>query len=254
MNIKSKFNYATILLLLSFFASSLLKSQTPESIRKEMDQATEISLQDASKSITVFSKTLKDSEKINFDEGILSSKDALATIYFNNGEYEKVIKISSGVEELAVKLKDFARLAGIYRNLAASYSMLRLNDQALKTLDKAKIFAEKIENKSIRYYTTALIYDSYSVCIGEANQDTDKMIYYIEKSLEELSKISDKEKQSYVQAKYDLIGFQYFRLADLYYSELKQNTKANEYYQKALKIYENPEYDVLPSNKTRSAL
>lgn len=214
-----------------------------------MEEASKISSKDASKAITMYSKTLKDSENIHFDKGILESKDALSTIFFNNGEYEKVIKMSSGVEALAEKLNDFGILAGMYRNLAASYSMLRLNDQALKTLDKAKVYADKIDDKTIRHYTTALIYDSYSVCIGQAQEDVNKMIYYVKKSLEELAKISDEEKQSYVEAKYDLTGFQYFRLADLYYSELKQNITAEDYYRKALQIYENPKYNILPSNK-----
>ena len=213
-----------------------------------MDRAQKVSEQYASQSIKIYSKTLKDSENISFDEGILESKDALSKIYFNNGEYENVIKISSGIEEPSLKLNDYNRLAGMYRDLAASYSMLRLNNQALQTLDKAKIFADKIVDQTKRHYTTALIYDSYSVCIGQANQDVKKMIYYVNKSLEELSKISDNEKRSTIDSKYDLIGFQYFRLADLYYSELKQNSTAEEYYQKALNIYEDPKYTILPSN------
>jgi len=249
MKLQSQYLPLTTLIVLLFFSLPLYHSQTPQSIKKEMDEATKVSLQYASQAIAMFGKTLKDSEKIGYDEGILKSKDALCTIYFNNGEYEKVIKISSDVEDLALKLNDFASLAGIYRNLAASYSMLRLNDQALITLDKAKMYAGKIDDKTTRHYTTALIYDSYSVCIGEANQDPDKMIYYVKKSLEELAKISDREKQSYIEAKYDLTGFQYFRLADLYYSELKQNSTAEEYYRKALEIYENPKYNILPSNK-----
>jgi len=237
----------TLFLLIFLFVP--FNAQTPESIKKQLDEAVKLSSQDASQSISMFTKILAESEKIKFDEGILRSKDALATVYFNNGEYEKVIKISEGIEDLALKFNDYGKLAIIYRSLAASYSMLRLNNQALETLDKAKIYAGKIENKTIRYYTTALIYDSYSVCIGEANQDVEKTIFYINKSLEELGKISDQEKQDYVEAKYDLTGFQYFRLADLYFSEMKQNTKADAYYRKALKIYENPKYNILPNNK-----
>jgi|GEM_PF-254052 len=238
-----------ILFFLIFFFISSFNAQTPQTIEKQLEEARKLSLEDASRAISLYDKLLEESQKIKFDKGILESKGALATVYFNNGEYEKVIEISDGVEALALRFNDFAKLAGIYRNLAASYSMLRLNDQALKTLDKAKIYAGKIENKTVRYYTTALIYDSYSVCIGEASQDVDKTIFYINESLGELEKISDREKRDYVEAKYDLTGFQYFRLADLYFGELKQNSKADKYYRKALKIYENPEYNILPSNK-----
>lgn len=180
---------------------------------------------------------------------MLRSKENLVNLYFNSGQYEEVVKTSNEVEALALKIKNYSTLAKIYRQVAASYSMLRLNDEALKVLDKAKMYADKIKDPTTRYYNTALIYDSYSVCVGLVNQDVEQFIYYVEKSLEELYKISDQSTKETIDSKYDLIGFQNFRLADVYYTPLKQVNKTKQYYIQALEIYENPKYTISPNNK-----
>lgn len=243
-----KFLYSFLLFL---FISNFSFSQTIESIEEKLQEALELSSTDASAAISLYNQILKDSKKIKFEKGILDSSEALSIVYFNNGEYEKVISISDDVEKLALRLGDFGKLAGLFRNVGASYSIQGLNDQALKSLDKAKLYAGKIKDSSIRHYTTALIYDSYSACLGDANEDINQTILYINKSLEELAKISDEEETYIVEAKYDLIGFQYLRLADLYFLNLKNNAEADKYYMKALEIYDNPDYNVLPNNKGR---
>lgn len=244
MYFKKALLISTFLILPTF-----LYTQTKKSIEIQLDSARILSTISAEDAINLYKKLIDDSQKIKFDQGTLLSKDGLSTVYFNNGDYENVIKLSGDIEKLSLKLKDYRTLAGIYRSVGASYSMLRLNEQALQSLDKAKVYAEKIEDKSIRHYNLALIYDSYSVCIGDANNDVNQMLHFVEKSIAELENISDKEIQAIIEAKYDLLGFQYFRLADLYFSELKQNSKAGEYYEKALKIYENPLYNIQPNNK-----
>src|SRR5690606_37594381 len=87
------------------------------------------------------------------------------------------------------------------------------------------------------------------VCVGLVNQDVEQFIYYVEKSLEELYKISDQSTKETIDSKYDLIGFQNFRLADVYYTPLKQVNKTKQYYIQALEIYENPKYTISPNNK-----
>lgn len=128
-----------LLLFLLLFCPFGLNAQTQESIEKDLEKARILTSEDAARSVSLYHKLLKDSEKINFPEGILKCKEALAILYFNNGEYEKVIKISGDVESLALTLNDFPKLAGMYRYLGASYSMLGLKNQVLQSLDKAKI-------------------------------------------------------------------------------------------------------------------
>ncbi len=242
-------NTAFTLFFLTFF-TIFFKAQTPESIEKQLDQAVTLSSQDASLSISLFIKALKESEKINFDKGILKCKESLAILYFNNSEYEKVIKISEDVENLAKKLNNFSTLTGMYRTISASYSMLGLNNQAIQNLDKALTYVKYIEDENIRYYKTALIYDSYSGCLEDMKGSENKILYYVNKSLDELSKIPDeKQKSDILNAKYNVVGIQYIKLGHLYFENFKQSRKAEDYYRKALDLYENQKYQIEPSNK-----
>lgn len=220
-----------------------------EILNQKLEDARTLTNSDAKTAIITYNQLYDESKAINYEEGMLRSKENLVNLYFNSGQYEEVVKTSNEVEALALKIKNYSTLAKIYRQVAASYSMLRLNDEALKVLDKAKMYADKIKDPATRYYNTALIYDSYSVCVGLVNQDVEQFIYYVEKSLEELYKISDQSTKETIDSKYDLIGFQNFRLADVYYTPLKQVNKTKQYYIQALEIYENPKYTISPNNK-----
>jgi len=242
--------YFISIFLLTLLSISSFKSQTRESIEDELYNAVELSSQDVSKAIDMFTRILEESEKIKFDEGVLKCKGSLAILYFSSGEYEKAINISSDVETLARKLNDFSSLTGIYRTVSASYSILGLSDQAIQNLNKAENYAKYIKDIDIRHYRLALIYDSYSASIKDKNGNPDEIFSYIHRALNELNKISDEGQRSDIlNAKYNVIGIQYIKLGNFYFENFNQNEKAESYYNKALLLYQNPKYRIEPGNQ-----
>src|SRR5690606_8554586 len=128
-----------------------------EILNQKLEDARTLTNSDAKTAIITYNQLYYEPKAINYEEGMLRSKENLVNLYFNSGQYEEVVKTSNEVEALALKIKNYSTLAKIYRQVAASYSMLRLNDEALKVLDKAKMYADKIKDPATRY--TALIYD-----------------------------------------------------------------------------------------------
>lgn len=237
---------STVLIVFMCF----LYAQSSESVEKKIEEAVNFSSENPAQAISLFKEALVESEKIKFDKGILKCKSSLAILYFNGGEYEKVIEISDDVEKLANRLKNFSNLTGIYRTVSASYSLLGLNDQAIENLDKALKYSKYIEDKNIKHYRVGLIYDSYSACIDDMKGDPDLILSYINKSIQELNQIPDEgTREDIVNAKYNVLGIQYVKLGKQYSENYIDPIKAEEHYLRALEIYENPKFQIESTNK-----
>jgi len=236
----------TAFLLFTFFSNA----QSYESVEKKIEKAVNLSSENVIDAISLFKEALDESIRLKFDKGILKCKSSLAILYFNRGEYEKVIEYSDDVEELANKLNDYSILTGIYRTVSASYSLLGLNQQAIENLDKSLKYSKYIEDKNIRHYRIGLIYDSYSACMEEMGGKPDTIRIYIDKSINELNQIPDKGiSEDILNAKYNVLGIQYIKLGKLYSENYQNYVEAEKFYLQALEIFENPKFKIESTNK-----
>src|SRR5690606_21549436 len=236
----------TAFLLFTFFSNA----QSYESVEKKIEKAVNLSSENVINAISLFKEALDESIRLKFDKGILKCKSSLAILYFNRGEYEKVIEYSDDVEELANKLNDYSILTGIYRTVSASYSLLGLNQQAIENLDKSLKYSKYIEDKNIRHYRIGLIYDSYSACMEEMGGKPDTIRIYIDKSINELNQIPDKGiSEDILNAKYNVLGIQYIKLGKLYSENYQNYVEAEKFYLQALEIFENPKFKIESTNK-----
>lgn len=239
-----------LITLILIFLSLIFYAQSNEAIEKQIEEAVNLSTENPPRSISLFTQALKDAEKIGFDKAVLKCKSSLAILYFNSGEFEKVIEISDDIELRAKKLNNFSALTGIYRNVSASYGMLGLDQQAIENLDKALDYAKYIEDKNVRHYRIGLIYDSYSASYDNLKESPELILSYINKSIEELNKIPDEgTREDVLSGKHNAIGIQYVKLGKLYSESFKDYQSAEKYYLKALEVLENPKLEIEVTNK-----
>lgn len=243
MHIKSKFNHATIFLSLVFFTFTLLKSQTPKSIKTEKDidsiisdTRNTIAPVNPTKAISILLNTKSQSKSIAYHLGIMKSSYTLMLLYYNEGSYGKVIDESRDTEKSAKENSNNEYLSDVYRMRANSYVEMFLNKEALNEIKKALPYVDKIEDADIKHYKKALIYESFA-SIFNKNKDVIKEIEYRYKSVEESKKIHSNNKNR-INAKQLNLALQYSSLA-LAYKERKEKDSTLKYFTKAQEIYEN---------------
>lgn len=231
------------LFILSFNSQIYAQEHSIEVWEEKFEEARLLIMADIDQAIASYHKLYEESKQANFDIGMIKAKESLAILYFNTGDFNKVIKESKEVEELALKLKDYSKLAGLYRTLGASYSQLGLFDQALIHLKKALTFAKKIPKEALQHYFTAIIYDSFAAFYSESNGSLDDRFHYLNLCIDELKMIPDSVDYLF-HPKYDLLGHQYIKKGQAYYLDFKQSGKAEENLLEALKIYQNDAYKI----------
>jgi len=182
------------------------------------------------------------SEKNNYPKGTLRISRVLMLLYYNDGDYQKVIEETNFIEKSAKAQNNYDYLADVYRMRGNAYGEMKLPKEALKELDKALPYIDKIKIEHVRHYKKALIYESYAGIYAK-EENNDKELYYRHKSILESEKMSEVN-QLTVNAKYQNIACQYSSMA-LIFANLNQEDSANYYFEATFKIIENDnEYEI----------
>ena len=193
------------------------------------------------KAVSVLLDAKSQSKNIEHKLGIMKSSYTLMLLYYNEGNYGKVVDESLDTEKSAKENSNNEYLSDVYRMRANSYIEMSLNKEALNEIKKALPYVEKIEDADIKHYKKALIYESFA-SIFNKNKDYIKEIEYRYKSVEESKKIHSNNKNR-INAKQLNLALQYSSLA-LAYKERKEKDSTLKYFTKAQEIYENKKYNL----------
>lgn len=199
------------------------------------------------------------SEKLEYDFGILQAGLQLMTIYNDQNRYKDVVSLGNQLKEIAKGTKDESGLvSNIYRRSALALTFLGLDEEGLKDYKCAINSAQDIRDSNIKYYTLSSLYENITGVYEnhkryEGKIYEDSTFYYLNKSLDAGKKIRDNSKSISTKVKYDQLAFTNMRLGIFYLErsdEAKENLdKAQKYLFEGLKFYEDKKYNVFPSNK-----
>jgi len=226
-----KKNIFLLFLLLSYFLNG--QTITTREIDNNINVAKDQSQSNPMKSLELAEKMYNESKKIDYRLGILESGNILMTKYFDNGNFKKVIELSTIIEKLSTEEKNNEILANTYRLRASSYTELGFNDESFKEFKKALHIADEIKSKNYNYYQKSLVYIGLANHAAHTNAPIDSIIYYQRKSLETITKVDNSS--DYSVKKDHTLALAYINLGMT--SNMSQKTKeAEEYFSKALAI------------------
>ncbi|MCT3897594.1 helix-turn-helix transcriptional regulator [Elizabethkingia anophelis] len=163
------------------------------------------------------------------------------TIYYDAGNFKKVIEISKDAEKLSLETDDYEILSNTYRLRASSFTELGFNDDSHKEFLKALTVADKIESKNYKFYQKSLIYIGIASYNAHISAPLDSVIYYQTKSLETTIKMDDSE--DFLNKKYHNLTLGYINLGMTSIAS-KKVKDAEMYFFKALQICKNTKYHV----------
>lgn len=234
------------LLIIVFFLFSLPsiaqeKSETIELIDKKISESRNLATENPTEAIKILKGLKKKSEEIGYKEGFLKSSITLTLLYYNNGDYKKVIEESIITEKQARDLQHIENISDSYRMRGIAYGEMNFVKECLNELGKALDMAKQIESPVLRPYKSALIYESYANSYSKLG-DFKKEIEYRFKSIGATNTIPEPNEAT-KNAKYQNLALQYASIG-LAYGDLKENDSAIYYSEKALEIHENKEYNI----------
>lgn len=220
----------------NFFAAQ--KVVTEETINKQFDTALHyVTSDNPEKAIPILNEINNNCKKIGYKSGIARVGNALAIIYFNSSDYNKVINLSDDFLKAADEVQDYGRMSQIYRLKGCAYSELGLLKKGDQEYSLALHYAEKINPGNPKYYALSVIYGNLASHLIRSGTPWNSVYANINKSIAEAKKISETQ-EDYISKKYSLIAYSYIILANEYFKSGDQE-RAGEYYLKALKIHES---------------
>ena len=105
---------------------------------------------DAAKSKNFCEESIKLAEKLNYKKGLSIAVILMATIFFNQGNYEKCLEMNLQGLKIREEIGDEHGAAGAYANIGDVYGMMNQTDKALeyhlKSLDKFRELYSKNPN------------------------------------------------------------------------------------------------------------
>lgn len=198
------------------------------------------------KAIEILVNTKKAAQKISYQKGIVRSSYTLMLLYYNEGNYGKVIEESTDTERAARISNNNEYLSDVHRMRSIAYDEMGLGKEALDEIEKAIPYANKIPAAYLRHYKKAIIYEGYAGIFNKKEQ-REKEIEYRYKSIAESKKVSNFS-ENVVNAKAINLALQYSSLA-LAYKGLKQKDSTIKYFDEAQKIYDNKQYTISNDEK-----
>jgi len=199
----------TFISLLFFLSFSIANAETilcPENknIDQLIDQATSLNNSKKSKeALKLFQKANDLAKAIGCEKGELSATKNIMLIYSEAYDYKKALEISNRARDLAVSQKDYKILSTLCNKRAILYENLGLYDESLKEYEAALKYAKLIAETDQRYYQTSLVY--YNMAPYYQGRSDKKVLYYLEKSKEEVLKVNDKSKDIPLDKKVDML-------------------------------------------------
>ncbi|WP_171817664.1 helix-turn-helix domain-containing protein [Chryseobacterium sp. StRB126] len=201
--------YSTFICLLFFFSFSFVNGAViscpgNENIDQLIDQATSLNNNGKSKeALALFQKANDLAKAEGCEKGELEAIKNIMLIYSQDYDYQKALEISDRVRDLAVNQKDYKTLSILYNKRAILHENLGLYDVSLKEYETALKYAKLILETNQRYYQTSLVY--YNMAPYYQGRSDEKVLYSLEKSREEILKVSDKSKDVPLEQKIDML-------------------------------------------------
>jgi len=246
----------TFISLFFFLSFSMANAETilcPENknIDQLIDQATSLNNSKKSKeALRLFQKANDLAKAIGCEKGELSATKNIMLIYSEAYDYKKALEISNRARDLAVSQKDYKILSTLCNKRAILYENLGLYDESLKEYEAALKYAKLIAGTDQRYYQTSLVY--YNMAPYYQGRSDKKVLYYLEKSKEEVMKVSDHSKDIPLDKKIDMLVSVNMNLG-IHFRDSKnkgRNVKLSEFYfMKALKQLDLIKEKVDPNTK-----
>ncbi|MDP9958043.1 AraC-like DNA-binding protein [Epilithonimonas hungarica] len=242
--------------LLFFFLSIMINANTilcpgNEKVTKMMDKAISLNTDGKSKeAIDVLQKIVNLSRSIGCEKGELVATKNMMLVFSQTYDYKKALEISDRVRDLALNQKNYKILSTLYGTRATLYENLGLNEESLKEYEKALKYAMLIPNADTRYYEVSLIY--YNLTPFYQGRDNGKVLYYLEKSKEEVQKVSDNNEEVSLNKKLDMLISVNMNLG-IYYRDSKNKNKdiklSEFYFMEALRQLDNSKGEINPDTK-----
>ena len=255
-NLLSQRLCTTFISLLLFLSFSMANAETilcPENknIDQLIDQATSLNNSKKSKeALRLFQKANDLAKAIGCEKGELSATKNIMLIYSEAYDYKKALEISNRARDLAVSQKDYKILSTLCNKRAILYENLGLYDESLKEYEAALKYAKLIAGTDQRYYQTSLVY--YNMAPYYQGRSDKKVLYYLEKSKEEVLKVSDHSKDIPLDKKIDMLVSVNMNLG-IHFRDSKnkgRNVKLSEFYfMEALKQLDLIKEKVDPNTK-----
>ncbi|MCQ9638103.1 AraC family transcriptional regulator [Chryseobacterium sp. WG14] len=222
-----------------------------KNIDQLIDQA--ISLNSTGKSkeaLRLLQKANDIAKSVGCEKGELNATKNIMLIYSEAYDYKKALEISNRAKNLAVSQKDYKTLSTLCNKRAILYENLGIYDESLKEYEAALKYAKLIAETDQRYYQTSLVY--YNLAPYYQGQSDKKVLYYLEKSREEVFKISDNSKDVPLEKKVDMLISVNMNLG-IHFRDSKnkgRNVKLSEFYfMEALKQFDVVKGKINPDTK-----
>ncbi|WP_230035947.1 helix-turn-helix domain-containing protein [Chryseobacterium sp. Bi04] len=175
-----------------------------KNIDQLIDQAISVNSTGKSKeALRLLQKANDIAKSVGCEKGELNTIQNIMLVYSQLYDYKKALKISNQVRDLAVHQKNYKILTTLYCTRATLYENLGLYDESLKEYDAALKYAKLIAETDKRHYETSFIYYNMTPYFQERSDK--KVLYYLEKSREEVLKISDNSKDVPLEKKVDML-------------------------------------------------
>ncbi|REC44235.1 helix-turn-helix domain-containing protein [Chryseobacterium pennipullorum] len=244
----------SLYLCILFFSIYTAGAQKRQSGTKSQTEAIDIKLEEirfnSKISNTEKEKALyelkAESEKIGYKWGILKSGRRIIDIYLDKNDNKGIIKLATELKKIDAGPQAVRTMANIYRSSGLALGYLGFDEAALKDFKTAATYAKKIDDPDIKNYTLALIYQNTSLYFFNKRLENktfnDSVKNYHNKSIEMAKLLRNYGKEITTEKKYDIISFNYVRLAISYLEEadkLENLAMAEKYLMDALNIVNN---------------
>ncbi|MFP3835611.1 helix-turn-helix domain-containing protein [Chryseobacterium sp. SIMBA_028] len=228
--------YTIIISLLFLFLFSMANATTilcpgNENVDQLIDQA--ISLNDKGKSkeaLGLLQKAVEMTRSIGCEKGELDAVKNIMLVYSQTYDYKKALEISNRAKELAIGQKNYKTLSTLCNKRAILYENLGLYDESLKEYEAALKYAKLVSETNERHYQTSLVY--YNMAPYYQGRSDEKVLYYLEKSREEIVKVSDNSAEVPLDKKVDMLISVNMNLG-IHYRDSRnkrRNIKLSEFY------------------------
>lgn len=228
--------YTAFIFLFFFFAFCIINGAAiscpgNKNIDQLIDQATSLNSKGKTKeALELFQKANDLAKAIGCEKGELDAIKNIMLIYSQDYDYKKALEISNRVIDLAVSQKDDKALSVIYNKRAILHENLGLYDVSLKEYETALKYAKAISEINQRHYQTSLVY--YNMAPYYQGRSDEKVLYSLEKSREEILKVSDKSTDVPLEQKIDMLISVNMNLG-IHYRDSKnkeRNVELSEFY------------------------
>jgi len=231
--------------------------------KKEILQAMESLIQNPNLP-SRYKKKLLEQKKIESpysNDELWSITDYIMLIYVDQNQFKEAYAIGSKIKKLPAT-KSAYTISDVYRLNALALGGIGFFEESLNDYRTAIKYAKKIDNNDTRLYMLSLCYENITQYFASKSyfgkngsfvqEHRDSIQFYLIKSLDAAKGINSKEGAK----KYSSIAFTYVRLGIFYMEESYQGEQhknldlAEQYLLEALKIYENPDYNLPKQNET----